>query len=213
MLIQSYSPSITVLSNLVSHTDSLERLLKITDKAIQLHIQMHRIMATVVFEGFGKLHRQLRDSIGLLGVMQSIHLIKELTCPNKTGLYFFQQIPWDRNAGRLFLAGYSCLQNARWMEQLGFVQLGKISRGFIGNLSALKLITDCFYIFYRISIINQAIQKKTWSKVTISIGKIFVVTMTLVLSAWSLHPMYTFGLISFSLALDICIIKQRIHHD
>lgn len=213
VFIQSYNRSITILAALVSHTDSLERLLKITDKVIRLRIQMHRVMETVCFAGFGKLHCQLRDSIEILGVMQSIHLIEQLTCPNEKGSYFFQRMPWKRNAERVFLACYSCLSNTRWLEQLGFIELRKIGHKFVGNLSVLKLITDCSYIFYRIFVIGQAIQTKTWWKVAMSIGKIFVVIMTLATSAWNLHPLGTLGLTGLSLSLDIWILKHRICHD
>ena len=211
--IQNYSRPLMVLSRLVSNTDSLERLLRIVDQSVRLYIEIHHSVEIIVSTGFTKIHRQLRDTIEILGVAQSIHLGKELTSADNEGLYFFQKGSWQRSSSRVFLASYSFLRNIRWIEKLEFVQLDKMSRAIVGNLSLLRLTTDCSYLFYRIFALSEAIRTKSQWKAAVSLGKIFVTATSLILGAWNVHrTLCTLGLIGLNLAIDTYAMRRRVCH-
>lgn len=210
MLVSSYQQSIAALGRLASHTDTLDRLMRIADQGAQLHIQTRRLRDAAASIGFGKLHSQLRDGIELLGVAQSLSLAHELTCPNSQKLYFFQQMSWQKSMGRIFLAGYSCFRNVRWLQKLGFVQLTQLGRVLIGNLTLVRLMTDCSYIFYRLFTLAEGVRTQTWWRVAVSAGKVCVTAALLLMSATKISsPVYMLGVTGLSLVLDCYIIKQR----
>lgn len=199
----SYVSSIKTLSNLCLHTDSLERFLRIIDQVVQI---LQRPV-------FSKLHHQLRDSIEILGIVQSIHLVQELTIPNDQGLYFLQRVAWQRSAGRISLACYSILRHLRWMDKLGFIALGKIGCASVGNASLLRLLIDSSYIFYRLSIAAEGIRIRSKGRVVVSLGKVCVVAAMLALSVWKIQKLIChLGLLGLNLLLDCYLLKQRLSH-
>jgi len=200
------SPTQTSLNRLISQTDTLERLLRVISRVIQLYEETKRALESAASTGINKLHRQLNDTIEILGVMQSIQLVHEL-CEDKT----IQS--WQKRGSRICLTLYSGLRNLKWAEKLGFVHLGKLNSVLVGKLTCFKLATDCSYIFYRTFVIGECPRTKTCWRVVVSVGKIFVVVAELAIKAWNIHRFVCFsGLIVLNLALDCFIIKKRICH-
>lgn len=184
---------------LLSHTDTLEPLLRVIGRIIQLY-------GETVSLGIKKLHRQLYDTIEILGVIQSIQLFHDLCFQN-------MKMSWQKKASRISLAIYSCLRNFKWAEKLELIQLGKLNCAIVGKLTGLSLATDCSYIFYRTCVIGEGLRTKTHWRVAVSIGKIFAVIAELAIKAWNIHKFACLsGLIFLHLVLDSIILKQRIYH-
>ena len=213
MPIQFYSQTMTSLGRLVWQIDGLDRLLKVADQATFLYIEIMHALKREAFEGFSKLHIQLGDSIGILGVAQGLALAQELTCPNKKGFYFFQHMSWQKSLGRVFLACYSFFRSLKWVQKLGFIEPGRIGRTLSGNLTILWLATECSYIFYRVSDVAESIRTKNTWKALIAAGKIFVSAASLAVSAWKTHNVFfSIALTAFNLVLDCCILQTIIHY-
>ena len=213
MQIHPYHQSRVSLGQIVSQIDTLDRFLRIIDQAAQLHIEAQSALNAVASLCFVKLHKQFREVIEILGVSQGIMLAEELIYPNEKGVYFFQRASWQRSLGRIFLVCYSCLRILKWIAKLEFIQLGRITRIVAGNLTYLRLITDCSYIFYRIFGIAEGIRTKTAWRVGVSAGKIIAVAASLAISAWKVQvAACTLGVIGLNLALDCYILNRRITH-
>jgi hypothetical protein len=197
--ISLYHQAAGTMSGIVWHTDTADRLLRILNGAVKLHIGIMRTLKAEAFAGFSIAH--------------SIVLMHELTCPNEEGHYFFQRYSWQRSLGRIFLACYSFFRTLQWIKKLEFVNLPRFCRIIAGNLSLLKLMTDCSYILYRSFVMAESVRTGTRWKVAVSVGKIFVTAAFLVISAWKVQSAaVTLGLIILNIVLDSCILKKRIEY-
>lgn len=201
------------LELLVSSIDSIERFLRIVDGTAQLHIQMQEAIQAVASIGFQHLHTQLRNSIEILGVMQSMCLAEQLTSPNEEGQYFFQRLSWQSSVSLLSLANYSFWRNIKWLQKLEFVAAAKVSSLILGRLSFLDLAINGSYFVYRTCVALEGMRTQTWWKVAVAIGKIFVITITVAVAACNVHSAAcTIGVIALNLILDAYILKRRICH-
>ena len=201
------------MGRIVSQTETTERLVRIADAAVQLHIGMMHALKTEASAAFSKMHQQFRGTIEILGLAQTGFLLRELTCPDENGAYFFQRYSWQRSASRVFLACYSFFRNLEWMKKLELAELPKMSRIIAGNLSLLRLATECSYIFYRAFVFADSVRTGTTWKIAVSVGKIVVTASFLIISAWKVQSIVaTLGLTALNLVLDCCILKKRVEY-
>lgn len=176
--LQTYYSVLGYLDRRIAHTESLERCLKVVKKSIQLYTNAKENTANLLT--LNKLKNQLTDTIEILAVAQTVNLVHELSCPNESGLYYFARSTWQKSIGRIFYLFYSICGNLHFLAKFEFIQLGKIHKIAIGHLSLFRMVSEGQYVLYRIFSAWDGIVTKSWWKVALSIGKIFV-TISLLL--------------------------------
>jgi hypothetical protein len=174
-------------------TKSLEQILRIFHKTIRLFSLSQKKAAI-----------HLENTIETLGVVQGIHLIQELVCPDRRGLYFLQRESWPRCVGRGFLFGYNLLLNLKLAEKLELLNLPSVTRVAIGRCSLLRLATSSSYLLYRLTVITEGIRQGRLWQVAISASKICTVACALLLRLSSAQaPLLEFALTAVSLLTDV----------
>ncbi|MBX9923833.1 MAG: hypothetical protein K2Y01_06955 [Rhabdochlamydiaceae bacterium] len=206
-----YESALETFSRITSNTSSLKRFLRIVYKALKFHSEIHLLMGGIANSGTSKLALQLRESVEILTTAHSVNLVQELTCPNKKGVYFFYRASWQRCASRIFFLFYSFLHHVQLAEKFQFIDLGKISKIAIGQLPIFKFVAGSMSALSSACAVGEGIRVKEWFKIITSIGKIFVIVLTLALEALSIQrTFYILLLTGTSCSIDIfCLAKNE----
>lgn len=208
-VIQAYQHGLNSFNKVVSRTDSLERLLRIVEKAIRIYSQIQDLYGKIVDAGIVKLSLQVKSGIEILGVVLSVNLMQELMCPDKDGLYFIRKASWQKCLGRIFLLFYSLLANIKLAAKFEWISIEKINKIAIGHLTIFKALTGVFYVLYYVSVVGEGVRVKHWFKVATSIGKIFVTISALSLAANDISTLNcVLTITSLSFTIDVfCIVR------
>jgi hypothetical protein len=158
-----------------SKTHSFGQMLRIAHKALRFFsLLFEKEMAS-------KCSSQIKGSIEILGVVQSVHLVEEFLCPDSQGQYFVQRASLEQCIGRGLFFGYNFLSNLKLGEKLELAPLPEFTRIVICGTTLLRLATDISYLFYRILNLREKIRRGRVWQVAISVSKIFIFTSTLLL--------------------------------
>ena len=172
---------------------------------------MKLFLGKIATSGINKLSLQIRNSVEILATVQSVNLLKELTCPNKEGVYLFHRASLQKCASKIFFLFYSILSHIKFAEKFNFIHLGKISQAALGHLPIFKLATGSMYALSCACTAGDEIRTKGWFKIITSIGKVFITAITLVLEALSIQRTFcTLLLTGTSCTIDIfCLAKNE----
>lgn len=209
-VVPALQQSLKVFVDLISKTDSLERLLSIAYKSIQFYAEVVKTKGIVISAGLSKLNCQLEGSVEILAGVQIVSILHELTCRDVKGLYLFQSACWQKSAGRIFLLCYYLLADLKFYDKFGFIRLGKIAKAAICHFPVLSLIRKCCYVLYRICAVLEGVKTKNWWKVALSICKIFIVIFTIIVTAQGFHTAFCISIISLDLTLDCVGIAKKV---
>lgn len=196
----------------VSHTfkssESLELVFRIAAKAIKFYVDFIQIQACNAWKN---LQSQLHESSELLGVLQGVHCITELICPDKQGFYFFQKYSKTKSLSRIFLLFYSIFRGIKLVKNLGFIQLQKIETIVFWNITRLRCATSGTYILYRTFYACEGTHSKIWWKVAVSVGKIVITVLEIMITAKKIYLVpLLFVTRGISLGLDSFDMTKRI---
>lgn len=207
--VQAFQYGLNGFAQVVSKTNSLEKLLSIAYKAIRLYSQIKNT-AEGTF-GLTKLSMQVKSSVEILRVVLLVNLMQELMSPNKEGVYFFRRASWQKCVGRIFLLFYSFLSNIKLAAKLELIQIEKINRIAIGRLTIFNFLTEGQYIFYCACTAAEGMRTKSWSRVAASIGKISVAALALVLEGLNAKMSFYAPIVTaLSLTIDVfCVTRTR----
>lgn len=210
-LIQAYEQGLNSFAHIVSNTNSLEKFLRITYKVIKFYSETQYTTGKKIALGLVNLSLQLRNTIEILGAIQSVNLIKKLTCPNKEGLYFFYRVSWQKYTSNIFFLFYSIFSNIKLAAKLKFINLGKIGKVAIKHLPIFTLVTGTLYILSCSCTVGEAVRTQDWFKAATSVGKIFITALTLFLQALHIHrTFYILALTGVSAIIDtLCLAKNE----
>lgn len=179
-----FQKSLNSASRTCKYSESIELVFRVAAKAIKFYIEFIRKQA---HDGWKNLQSQLHESSEWLGVLQTIHCITEIVCPDKQGLYLFQKHSKAKFLGRICLLFYSIFRAIKLIKNLGFIQLKKIEKIVFWNISRLRCATIGTYILYRTFYAYESVYSKTWWKVAVSIGKIAMTILEIMITAKKIY--------------------------
>lgn len=196
------------VSRTFQSSDALELIFRVAAKAIKFYIELFQRHSC---NAWNKLQLQFQESSEFLGALQIVHSLKEITCPDKNGRYFYKKYSKYKCLNKIFLLFYMVFMDIRMLKKIGFIQFQKIEQVVFWNITRLRCAISGTYIFYHIFHACEGIRSKIWWKVAISVGKVVMSILEILITAKKIQFVPCLFLIrGLSLGIDSFDMSKKI---
>lgn len=136
--------SLEVVSDIVNHTEPLEKVTKIAERSIR----GVEIVCGGVSEAVSRFGEQLVNASLMFDTLKFFGNAKNVMCPDENGKYLLTNPAnsWQKCADRVTLAIHSTFKFVKGLNKFGFVSLGFMAKNAIGTLPIFQLVMDSFII-------------------------------------------------------------------
>jgi len=154
----------------------------------------------------------IKTTLEVLSAIQTITLLRTLSCPNVQGVYFFKRASWQICGAKIFLLGYSLLANIRLAVKLKIIDPKYLGKSTFGHVPIFRLVTSTFYLLSCAFLAAEGVRVHSTFQVMTAIGKMSVITFTLFLETLHIQTtLYVVAITAFSCMLDVLSLAKQEH--